>query len=180
MKGKPHLVAVIQVIMTTTDTSSESVVTSGQHQHSPPHPSQEWSLSQYVSNNKCYLIWVHHWCSHPPICISTICRLSTIAEKTLADFLAKATSSVVDGIPLPGMKVKNSYRNFLLTNLCMYTYTCISICIHVYMRIHVYVYAYRYTWICGQAFAPLLYSAGDVSIIFSCFSLVRIPLELLL
>lgn len=65
------------VIMATTDTSSESVVTSGQqHQHSPQHPSQEWSLSQ----------------------------LSIFAEKTLTEFLAKATGSVVDGIPLPGMK----------------------------------------------------------------------------
>ena len=35
-----------------------------------------------------------------------ICRLSIIAEKTLAEFLSKATSSVVDGIPLPGMKVR--------------------------------------------------------------------------
>ena len=37
---------------------------------------------------------------------SPICRLSLIAEKTLAEFLSKATSSVVDGIPLPGMKVR--------------------------------------------------------------------------
>ena len=115
MKGKPHLVAVIQVIMTTTDTSSESVVTSGQHQHSPPHPSQEWSLSQYVSmTNVTWLGFIiAYWemelnqdVLFPPLYICTICRLSTIAEKTLADFLAKATSSVVDGIPLPGMKVR--------------------------------------------------------------------------
>nr|AWD38909.1 class III homeodomain-leucine zipper protein [Ceratopteris pteridoides] len=64
------------ILANTTDTSSESVVTSGQHQHSPQHPSQEWSLSQ----------------------------LSAIAEKTLAEFLTKATGAVADGIPLPGMK----------------------------------------------------------------------------
>jgi hypothetical protein len=40
-------------------------------------------------------------------------RLSTIAEKTLAEFLAKATSCVVDGIPLPGMKVRRKKLWFI-------------------------------------------------------------------
>ncbi|KAH7435158.1 hypothetical protein KP509_06G052700 [Ceratopteris richardii] len=59
-----------------TDTSSESVVTTGHLQHSPPHTSQEWNVS----------------------------LLSAVAEKILADFLAKASGGMVDGIPLPGMK----------------------------------------------------------------------------
>ncbi|MCO5554488.1 hypothetical protein L7F22_008017 [Adiantum nelumboides] len=78
------------ILTNATDTSSESVVTSGQHQHSPPHPPQEWSLSQ----------------------------LSAIAEKTLAEFLTKATGTVVDGIPLPGMKPgPDSIGAFALTRL---------------------------------------------------------------
>nr|AWD38911.1 class III homeodomain-leucine zipper protein [Coryphopteris nipponica] len=78
------------ILANTTDTSSESVVTSGQHQHSPQHPSQEWSLTQ----------------------------LSAIAEKTLAEFLTKATGTVVDGIPLPGMKPgPDSIGAFALTRL---------------------------------------------------------------
>ncbi|MCO5560392.1 hypothetical protein L7F22_014007 [Adiantum nelumboides] len=72
----PHVDLNQRAVVPTTDTSSESVVTSGQHQHSPPHASQEWSVSQ----------------------------LSAVAEKILADFLAKATGGLVDGIPLPGMK----------------------------------------------------------------------------
>nr|AWD38905.1 class III homeodomain-leucine zipper protein [Coryphopteris nipponica] len=72
----PHVDLNQQAIVPTTDTSSESVVTSGQHQHSPHHASQEWSVSQ----------------------------LSAVAEKLLAEFLTKATGGMVDGIPLPGMK----------------------------------------------------------------------------
>nr|AWD38908.1 class III homeodomain-leucine zipper protein [Ceratopteris pteridoides] len=78
------------IITCTTDTSSESVVTNGHHQHSPQHPSQEWSLSQ----------------------------LSAVAEKTLAEFLVKATGTVADGIPLSGMKPgPDSFGAIALTRL---------------------------------------------------------------
>nr|AWD38907.1 class III homeodomain-leucine zipper protein [Cyrtomium guizhouense] len=63
-------------ITSTHDTSSESVVTNGQHQRSPQHTGQGWNVSQ----------------------------LSAVAEMTLADFIAKATGGMVNGIPLPGMK----------------------------------------------------------------------------
>jgi hypothetical protein len=48
-----------------TDTSSESVVTNGQHQHSPQHPSHEWSVSQYASIQCPFIVLpitsiVHH------------------------------------------------------------------------------------------------------------------------
>eukprot|EP00250_Pteridium_aquilinum_P002747 c12963_g1_i1 orf=1-630(-) len=81
----PHVDLNYRVSITAThDTSSESVVTSGQHvvtsgpqhQRSPQHASQGWSVSQ----------------------------LSAVAEMTLAEFLAKATGGMVNGIPLPGMK----------------------------------------------------------------------------
>lgn len=65
-----------QVITATTDTSSESVVTSGQHQQSPLHQSRDTSLLQLLA----------------------------IAEKTLTHFVAKATGSMVDWIQMPGMK----------------------------------------------------------------------------
>eukprot|EP00250_Pteridium_aquilinum_P004102 c14338_g1_i1 orf=733-3231(-) len=72
----PHVDLNQRAVVPATDTSSESVVTCGQHQHSPQHASQEWSVSQ----------------------------LSAVAEKILADFLAKATGGMVEGIPLAGMK----------------------------------------------------------------------------
>ncbi|KAH7287968.1 hypothetical protein KP509_31G005400 [Ceratopteris richardii] len=65
-----------RAVLHTADTSSESVVTSGQHQHSPSHASQEWSVSQW----------------------------SALAEKILTEFLAKASGGMAGGIPLPGMK----------------------------------------------------------------------------
>nr|ABD90526.1 class III homeodomain-leucine zipper [Ginkgo biloba] len=62
----------------TTDTSCESVVTSGQHQHNPTP-------------------------QHPPRDASPAGLLS-IAEETLAEFLSKATGTAVDWVQMPGMK----------------------------------------------------------------------------
>ncbi|KAH9288183.1 hypothetical protein KI387_032300, partial [Taxus chinensis] len=63
----------------TTDTSCESVVTSGQHQHNPTpqHPLRDASPAGLLS----------------------------IAEETLAEFLLKATGTAVDWVQMPGMKV---------------------------------------------------------------------------
>nr|AIV98135.1 class III HD-Zip protein HDZ2 [Cunninghamia lanceolata] len=62
----------------TTDTSCESVVTSGQHQHNPTpqHPLRDASPAGLLS----------------------------IAEETLAEFLLKATGTAVDWVQMPGMK----------------------------------------------------------------------------
>ncbi|KAH9288226.1 hypothetical protein KI387_032343, partial [Taxus chinensis] len=66
-----------QTVLPANETTSDSVVTSGQlQQHSPQHPSCSVSTS----------------------------RLFTIAEETLAEFLAKATGTAVDWIQMPGMK----------------------------------------------------------------------------
>nr|ADV04322.1 class III homeodomain leucine zipper protein [Picea glauca] len=61
-----------------TDTSCESVVTSGQHQHNPTP-------------------------QHPPRDASPAGLLS-IAEETLAEFLSKAKGAAVDWVQMPGMK----------------------------------------------------------------------------
>eukprot|EP01018_Ginkgo_biloba_P016524 Gb_02083 [translate_table: standard] len=62
----------------TTDTSCESVVTSGPHQHhlTPQHPPRDASPAGLLS----------------------------IAEETLTQFLSKATGTAVDWIQMPGMK----------------------------------------------------------------------------
>nr|AIV98134.1 class III HD-Zip protein HDZ1 [Cunninghamia lanceolata] len=66
-----------QTALPANDTTSDSVITSGQlQQNSPQHPSCSVSTS----------------------------RLFTIAEETLAEFLAKATGTAVDWIQMPGMK----------------------------------------------------------------------------
>ncbi|KAG0477152.1 hypothetical protein HPP92_013993 [Vanilla planifolia] len=67
--------------VTTTDTSCESVVTSGQH-HQQQNPTPQ----------------------HPPKDANSPAGLLTIAEETLAEFLAKATGTAVDWVPLVGMK----------------------------------------------------------------------------
>lgn len=74
-----------QMAVTANDTSSDSVVTSGQRQqHSP---------------------------QHPPYSVSTS-RLFLIAEETLTEFLAKATGTAVDWIQMPGMKVSVTINLF--------------------------------------------------------------------
>ncbi|ERN15110.1 hypothetical protein AMTR_s00056p00085520 [Amborella trichopoda] len=64
------------VAITTTDTSCESVVTSGQHHLTPQHPPRDASPAGLLS----------------------------IAEETLAEFLSKATGTAVEWIQMPGMK----------------------------------------------------------------------------
>ncbi|KAI7743312.1 hypothetical protein M8C21_030726 [Ambrosia artemisiifolia] len=63
--------------LVTTDTSCESVVTSGQHHSSPQHPPRDASPAGLLS----------------------------IAEETLTEFLSKATGTAVEWVQMPGMKV---------------------------------------------------------------------------
>ncbi|GAB4829430.1 Homeobox-leucine zipper protein ATHB-14 [Ancistrocladus abbreviatus] len=65
---------------TTTDTSCESVVMSGQHQQQNPTP------------------------QHPPSDANSPAGLLSIAEKTLAEFLSKATGTAVNWVQMIGMK----------------------------------------------------------------------------
>ncbi|OVA08558.1 Homeobox domain [Macleaya cordata] len=62
--------------LATTDTSCESVVTSGQHHLTPPHPPRDASPAGLLS----------------------------IAEETLTEFLSKATGTAVEWVQMPGMK----------------------------------------------------------------------------
>ncbi|PWA82648.1 homeobox protein [Artemisia annua] len=62
--------------LVTTDTSCESVVTSGQHHLSPQHPPRDASPAGLLS----------------------------IAEETLTEFLSKATGTAVEWVQMPGMK----------------------------------------------------------------------------
>ncbi|KAF1871511.1 hypothetical protein Lal_00020305 [Lupinus albus] len=62
--------------LATADTSSESVVTSGQRNLTPRHPPRDASPAGLLS----------------------------IAEETLADFLSKATGTAVEWVQMPGMK----------------------------------------------------------------------------
>ncbi|KAK1266876.1 Homeobox-leucine zipper protein ATHB-15 [Acorus gramineus] len=62
--------------LATTDTSCESVVTSGQHHLTPQHPPRDASPAGLMS----------------------------IAEETLAEFLSKATGTAVEWVQMPGMK----------------------------------------------------------------------------
>eukprot|EP01018_Ginkgo_biloba_P031257 Gb_18240 [translate_table: standard] len=76
-RASSNQVSFQQAAVTAADTSSDSVVTSGQQQlRSPQHPPCSLSASQLFS----------------------------MAEETLAEFLAKATGSAVDWIQMPGMK----------------------------------------------------------------------------
>ncbi|KAJ3674514.1 hypothetical protein LUZ60_005130 [Juncus effusus] len=74
MRNQLHTVSV-----NTTDTSCESVVTSGQHQSNPPR-------------------------QHPPRDANNPAGLLAIAEETLAEFLSKATGTAVEWVQLVGMK----------------------------------------------------------------------------
>ncbi|XP_019417530.1 PREDICTED: homeobox-leucine zipper protein ATHB-8-like isoform X1 [Lupinus angustifolius] len=65
-----------QATLATADTSSESVVTSGQRNLTPRHPPRDASPAGLLS----------------------------IAEETLADFLSKATGTAVEWVQMPGMK----------------------------------------------------------------------------
>ncbi|GKV03448.1 hypothetical protein SLEP1_g15742 [Rubroshorea leprosula] len=65
-----------QATLATTDTSCESVVTSGQHHLTPQHPPKDASPAGLLS----------------------------IAEETLAEFLSKATGTAVEWVQMPGMK----------------------------------------------------------------------------
>ncbi|OAY85108.1 Homeobox-leucine zipper protein HOX32 [Ananas comosus] len=65
-----------------TDTSCESVVTSGQHHHQQHNPTSQ----------------------HPPRDANDPAGLLAIAEETLAEFLSKATGTAVDWVQMVGMK----------------------------------------------------------------------------
>ncbi|KAB1204345.1 Homeobox-leucine zipper protein ATHB-8 [Morella rubra] len=65
-----------QATLATTDTSCESVVTSGQHHLTPQHPPRDASPAGLMS----------------------------IAEETLTEFLSKATGTAVEWVQMPGMK----------------------------------------------------------------------------
>ncbi|KAJ7958828.1 Homeobox-leucine zipper protein like [Quillaja saponaria] len=65
-----------QATLATTDTSCDSVVTSGQHHLTPQHPPRDASPAGLLS----------------------------IAEETLTEFLSKATGTAVEWVQMPGMK----------------------------------------------------------------------------
>ncbi|XP_024985513.1 homeobox-leucine zipper protein ATHB-8-like [Cynara cardunculus var. scolymus] len=66
-----------QPAVATTDTSCESVVTSGQHHLTPQHPPRD---------------------------AATPAGLLSIAEETLTEFISKATGTAVEWVQMPGMK----------------------------------------------------------------------------
>lgn len=70
------------------DTSSESVVTSGQHHLTPQHPPRDASPAGLLS----------------------------IAEETLTEFLSKATGTAVEWVQMPGMKVPLKILVYLFIN----------------------------------------------------------------
>ncbi|KAF7830109.1 Homeobox-leucine zipper protein ATHB-8 [Senna tora] len=70
-RQQPH-----NTTLATTDTSCESVVTSGQHHLTPQHPPRDASPAGLLS----------------------------MAEETLAEFLSKATGTAVEWVQMPGMK----------------------------------------------------------------------------
>ncbi|KAK7845021.1 homeobox-leucine zipper protein athb-15 [Quercus suber] len=71
-----------QATLATTDTSCESVVTSGQHHLTPQHPPKDASPAGLIS----------------------------IAEETLTEFLSKATGTAVEWVQMPGMKALRHLR----------------------------------------------------------------------
>ena len=113
---------IFQTTLATTDTSCESVVTSGQHHLTPQHPPRDASPAGLV--NWTFLMRCFH--SFVPynglvvvivfffyVCIimaneyfsCLFSRLLSIAEETLAEFLSKATGTAVEWVQMPGMKV---------------------------------------------------------------------------
>ncbi|TYI23335.1 hypothetical protein ES332_A06G158000v1 [Gossypium tomentosum] len=66
----------LQTTLATTDTSCESVVTSGQHHLTPQHPPRDANSA----------------------------GLFSIAEETLTEFLSKATGTAIEWVQMPGMK----------------------------------------------------------------------------
>ncbi|RRT66943.1 hypothetical protein B296_00006064 [Ensete ventricosum] len=92
--------------LTTTNTSCESVVTNGQQHLTPQHPPRDASPAGYAKYC-CSL-----WCA---IClfrffmaasnkVHCACRLMSIAEETLTEFLSKATGTAIEWVQMPGMK----------------------------------------------------------------------------
>lgn len=119
-----------QTTLATTDTSCESVVTSGQHQlTTPQHPPRDASPAGLVlipieslfvfvvgsfsfirfSDIINYLLFVvERWSYLIMLCIFSSFyygRLLSIAEETLTEFLSKATGTAVEWVQMPGMKV---------------------------------------------------------------------------
>ncbi|KAF0915951.1 hypothetical protein E2562_000587 [Oryza meyeriana var. granulata] len=93
--------------LATTDTSCESVVTSGQQQQQrnvvqPPPPPRDASPAGYVST--CHLHDFLAALAYSPPAVFVLCRLMSIAEETLTEFLSKATGTAVEWVQMPGMK----------------------------------------------------------------------------
>ncbi|TYJ30654.1 hypothetical protein E1A91_A06G145200v1 [Gossypium mustelinum] len=78
--------------LATTDTSCESVVTSGQHHLTPQHPPRDASSAGLVVVGN-FVTVIH---SH--------CYVLFIPQETLTEFLSKATGTAIEWVQMPGMK----------------------------------------------------------------------------
>jgi homeobox-leucine zipper protein len=125
----------LQAGLATTDTSCESVVTSGGQQQNvaaaaaQPQPQaqpRDASPAGYAYDSffgSTSLLPIASPCSFLPlICralayylvatcmrLRCLCRLMSIAEETLTEFLSKATGTAVEWVQMPGMKVGYTY-----------------------------------------------------------------------
>lgn len=94
---------VLQTTLPSKDTSCESVVTS----HLTQNPPQDASPAGLVTTHS-YFFFVFLYNRIPfPYQNLTFCRLLSIAEETLTEFLSKATGTAVEWVQMPGMKVSN-------------------------------------------------------------------------
>ena len=102
------------------------MVTSGQQNLTPPHPPKDASPAGLVELAVLLLLLLLlllvHWCM--PFFLSwcyklcfPLCRLLSIAEETLAEFLSKATGTAVEWVQMPGMKVTSSF--LLYASICI-------------------------------------------------------------
>ena len=109
---------VLQATLATTDTSCESVVTSGQHHLTPQHPPRDASpagLVEMLFIVRSFSVLVYYHCPCCMAYVNMLCmfsRLLSIAEETLTEFLSKATGTAVEWVQMPGMKV--SFSTFIL------------------------------------------------------------------
>lgn len=55
--------------------------------------------------------------------LSLCCRLLSIAEETLAEFLSKATGTAVEWVQMPGMKVTALFFSFPIKQLMPFPFT---------------------------------------------------------
>uniref|UniRef100_A0A0E0JF97 Homeobox domain-containing protein n=1 Tax=Oryza punctata TaxID=4537 RepID=A0A0E0JF97_ORYPU len=99
-------------LATATDTSCESVVTSGQHQQQhnvvQPPPPRDASPAGYVTSHhlrhRYDVLAVAALAYSTPAAFVSWRRLMSIAEETLTEFLSKATGTAVEWVQMPGMK----------------------------------------------------------------------------